>query len=48
MAYSCGSFEENRMGVHQILSVRPDADGRSGLPRDRAVLLDPRAAEMAR
>ena len=30
------AFEENRMGVHQILLVRPDADGRSGLPRGRA------------
>ncbi|MGH3564540.1 MAG: class I SAM-dependent methyltransferase [Pseudonocardia sp.] len=29
------AFEENRMGVHQILLVRPDADGRSGLPRSR-------------
>jgi hypothetical protein len=33
------AFEENRMGVHQILMVRPDADGRSGLPRGRAVTL---------
>ena len=27
------------MGVHQILMVRPDADGRSGLPRGRAATL---------
>jgi cyclopropane-fatty-acyl-phospholipid synthase len=33
------AFEENRMGVHQILMVRPDADGRSGLPRGRAATL---------
>ncbi|MDN5920344.1 MAG: cyclopropane-fatty-acyl-phospholipid synthase family protein [Pseudonocardia sp.] len=33
------AFEENRMGVHQILMVRPDADGRSGLPRSRAATL---------
>jgi len=26
------AFEENRMGVDQILAVRPDADGTSGLP----------------
>jgi cyclopropane-fatty-acyl-phospholipid synthase len=25
-------FEENRMGVDQILAVRPGPDGRSGLP----------------
>jgi cyclopropane-fatty-acyl-phospholipid synthase len=32
------AFEEGRMGVDQILSVRPDAAGRSGMPpvrRDR-------------
>ncbi len=33
------AFEENRMGVHQILTVRPDAEGRSGLPRSRAATL---------
>ncbi|MBW0104747.1 cyclopropane-fatty-acyl-phospholipid synthase family protein [Pseudonocardia sp. KRD291] len=33
------AFEENRMGVHQILMVRPDAQGRSGLPRSRAATL---------
>ncbi|WP_338604118.1 cyclopropane-fatty-acyl-phospholipid synthase family protein [Saccharopolyspora sp. SCSIO 74807] len=26
------AFEENRMGVNQILAVRPTVDGRSGLP----------------
>ncbi len=30
------AFEENRMGVHQVLLVRPDAEGRSGLPRGRS------------
>jgi cyclopropane-fatty-acyl-phospholipid synthase len=35
------AFEENRMGVHQILMVRPDADGRSGLPRGRTSTLGP-------
>jgi cyclopropane-fatty-acyl-phospholipid synthase len=33
------AFEENRMGVHQILMVRPDAEGRSGLPRSRPATL---------
>ena len=33
------AFEENRMGVHQILTVRPGADGRSGLPRSRTATL---------
>ncbi|MCE3554528.1 cyclopropane-fatty-acyl-phospholipid synthase family protein [Pseudonocardia sp. RS11V-5] len=33
------AFAENRMGVHQVLLVRPDADGRSGLPRSRAATL---------
>lgn len=35
------AFEENRMGVHQILTVRTDADGRSGLPRTRTDTLGP-------
>jgi cyclopropane-fatty-acyl-phospholipid synthase len=35
------SFEENRMGVHQILTVRPRADGRTGLPRSRGAILWP-------
>lgn len=29
------AFEENRMGVDQILSVRPDEHGRSGMPATR-------------
>ena len=33
------AFAENRMGVHQILAVRPDAEGRSGLPRGRSSTL---------
>lgn len=39
------AFEENRMGVHQVLAVRPDAVGRSGLPRARRDVLgvDPAA-----
>ncbi|MBP2370062.1 SAM-dependent methyltransferase [Pseudonocardia parietis] len=39
------AFEENRMGVHQILTVRTGADGTSGLPRSRTGILglDPAA-----
>ena len=33
------AFQENRMGVHQVLLVRPDADGRTGLPRGRTATL---------
>ena len=33
------AFEENRMGVHQVLLVRPDDRGRSGLPRGRTSVL---------
>jgi len=35
MVGSALSFEEGRMGVDQILAVRPTADGRSGLPPAR-------------
>src|SRR5258708_860488 len=35
------AFEEGRMGVHQILTVRPAADGRTGLPRSRDAILWP-------
>ncbi|TQM14448.1 cyclopropane-fatty-acyl-phospholipid synthase [Pseudonocardia kunmingensis] len=43
------AFEENRMGVHQVLMVRPDAEGRSGLPRARrdVVGVDPAADHAA-
>ena len=33
------AFAEGRMGVHQILMVRPDERGRSGLPRGRTSTL---------
>ncbi|MFI2303523.1 class I SAM-dependent methyltransferase [Actinacidiphila glaucinigra] len=36
MAASALSFEQNRIGVNQILAVRPDKDGCSGMPRTRA------------
>jgi len=40
------AFEENRMGVHQVLMVRPDARGRSGLPLGRTSVVgrDPELA----
>ncbi|PWW56912.1 SAM-dependent methyltransferase [Actinokineospora spheciospongiae] len=41
------AFAENRMGVDQVLAVRPTAVGSSGLPRTRAELLAHRA-EVAR
>jgi cyclopropane-fatty-acyl-phospholipid synthase len=36
MAGGALAFEENRMGVDQILAVRTTADGRSGMPPTRA------------
>lgn len=39
MAASALSFEQNRIGVNQILAVRPTGDGGSGMPRTRAVWL---------
>jgi cyclopropane-fatty-acyl-phospholipid synthase len=41
LAGAAPAFEENRMGVHQVLMVRPDADGRSGLPSRRSAALGP-------
>ncbi len=35
MAASALSFESNRIGVNQILGVRPDRDGGSGMPATR-------------
>jgi cyclopropane-fatty-acyl-phospholipid synthase len=50
LAGSSLAFEEHRMGVHQILLVRPGADGTSGLPRSRSAILglDPALAAAAR
>ena len=39
------AFEENRMGVHQVLMVRTDAEGGSGLPRSRTAILGADPAE---
>ncbi|WP_431945737.1 class I SAM-dependent methyltransferase [Actinacidiphila sp. bgisy167] len=36
MAASALSFEQNRIGVNQVLAVRPTKDGGSGMPRTRA------------
>jgi len=35
MAGSAVAFDSNRIGVNQILAIRPDAGGASGLPRRR-------------
>ena len=39
MAGSALAFEGNRIGVNQVLAVRPHARGDSGMPRTRASLL---------
>jgi cyclopropane-fatty-acyl-phospholipid synthase len=39
MAGSALAFESNRIGVNQILAVRPGPGGASGMPRTRAELL---------
>ncbi|HET7474594.1 MAG TPA: cyclopropane-fatty-acyl-phospholipid synthase family protein [Dermatophilaceae bacterium] len=39
LAGSALAFESNRLGVNQILAVRPAAGGRSGMPRTRRGLL---------
>jgi cyclopropane-fatty-acyl-phospholipid synthase len=39
MAASALAFEHNRIGVNQILAVRPERDGGSGLPATRAAWL---------
>jgi cyclopropane-fatty-acyl-phospholipid synthase len=39
MAGSALSFEGNRLGVNQVLAVRPAVRGASGMPRSRASLL---------
>ncbi|MEU4093784.1 cyclopropane-fatty-acyl-phospholipid synthase family protein [Streptomyces sp. NPDC026673] len=36
MAASALAFEQNRIGVNQVLAVRPTKDGGSGMPRTRA------------
>ncbi|NJP46262.1 SAM-dependent methyltransferase [Actinacidiphila epipremni] len=39
MAASALSFERNRIGVNQVLAVRTDPDGASGMPRTRTAWL---------
>jgi cyclopropane-fatty-acyl-phospholipid synthase len=41
MAGSALGFEANRIGVNQVLAVRPDGRGLSGMPRTRTSLLAP-------
>ncbi|MDX6353264.1 MAG: cyclopropane-fatty-acyl-phospholipid synthase [Streptomyces sp.] len=36
MAASAVSFERNRIGVNQVLAVRPESDGSSGMPATRS------------
>ncbi|EWT00400.1 cyclopropane-fatty-acyl-phospholipid synthase [Intrasporangium oryzae NRRL B-24470] len=43
MAGSALAFEANRIGVNQVLAVRPERAGRSGMPLTRATLLAPAA-----
>ncbi|MCU1488751.1 MAG: cyclopropane-fatty-acyl-phospholipid synthase [Acidimicrobiaceae bacterium] len=46
MAASATNFHANRQSIHQVLGVRPNSAGESGMPRTRAELLEgwPRAA----
>ena len=39
MAGSAVNFEHGRTTVHQVLAVKPDPDGRSGMPLTREALL---------
>src|SRR6185437_16722258 len=39
MAGSALAFEANRIGVNQVLAVKPSARGQSGMPRTRTELL---------
>ena len=41
MAGSALAFQSNRLGVNQVLAVKPGPGGSSGLPRTRAELLLP-------
>jgi cyclopropane-fatty-acyl-phospholipid synthase len=41
MAGSALAFEANRIGVNQVLAVKPGTRGESGLPRTRDQLLEP-------
>src|SRR5450631_917775 len=45
MAGSALAFEGNRLGVNQVLAVRPPVRGFSGMPRSRALLLAQTALE---
>jgi cyclopropane-fatty-acyl-phospholipid synthase len=44
MAGSALAFQSNRLGVNQVLAVRPGPSGTSGLPRTREGWLRPRGA----
>jgi cyclopropane-fatty-acyl-phospholipid synthase len=36
MAASAVGFDDGGIGIHQVRGVKPDADGRSGMPPTRA------------
>jgi cyclopropane-fatty-acyl-phospholipid synthase len=46
MAGSALAFENNRLGVNQVLAVRPGVGGTSGMPKTRAALLAPASAPL--
>jgi cyclopropane-fatty-acyl-phospholipid synthase len=39
MAGSALGFQSNRLGINQVLAVKPGPGGASGLPRTRSALL---------
>jgi cyclopropane-fatty-acyl-phospholipid synthase len=47
MAASALAFETNRIGVNQILAVRPTARGAAGMPATRAAWLGDAGAAAA-
>jgi cyclopropane-fatty-acyl-phospholipid synthase len=47
MAGSALGFEAGRINVHQVLGVKPDADGKSGMPLSRKELMTTTAARPA-
>ncbi len=47
MAGSALAFEDNRIGINQVLAVKPLPRGRSGLPRSRHYMLEGTVAPVA-
>jgi cyclopropane-fatty-acyl-phospholipid synthase len=48
MAGSAVAFEAHRLNIHQVLAVRPDPRGSSGLPRTRPATVTSMEAEISR